>query len=138
MPIPNGMAAAAERALNKPTISVEREGFFSGNYRARVTAAPTNTISGRAKIPQNPPWVVPAAEAPRVVMNGLGGGGGPGVTDLGPGTVDTLDRRETTRFPAPGHAGGAPFLSATPTHARHPANDHPRAAAAVPCPWGPG
>jgi hypothetical protein len=40
MPVPNGMAAAAERALNKPTISVEREGFLRGNYRARVTAGP--------------------------------------------------------------------------------------------------
>lgn len=135
MPVPNGMAAAAERALNKPTISVEREGFFSGNYRARVTGVPTNTISGRAYIPQNPPWVVPAAEAPRVVMNGLGGGGGAGVTDLGPGTVDTLDRRDTTRFAAHGDAGDAVFLAAIRAHELHHANDHWLAAQAIVGPW---
>ncbi|HEX2724422.1 MAG TPA: hypothetical protein VHN20_01240, partial [Beijerinckiaceae bacterium] len=101
----------------------------------RVTGVPTNTISGRARIPRNAPWVVPDAEAPRVVMNGLGGGVGPGVTDLGPGTVDTLDRRNTTRFAAHGDAGDAVFLAAIRTHELHHANDHWLAGQAILGPW---
>src|SRR5205823_10476272 len=109
--------------------------LFSGNYRARVTAMPTNTVSGKASIPRNPPWVVDPAEAPRVVMNGLGGGAGPGVVDLGPGSVDDLDQRDSTRFTARGDAGDANFLAAIRTHELHHAADHWRAAQIVLGPW---
>jgi hypothetical protein len=135
MPVPAGMAAAATNALRKPTISVSRERLFSGNYRARVTGMPTNTIAGKAYIPRNPPWVVNGAEAPRVAMNGLGGGGGPGVVDLGPGSVDTLDQRDTTQFTAHGDAGDPTFLAAIRAHELHHAADHWRAAQAVLGPW---
>jgi hypothetical protein len=135
MPVPNGLAAAAERALRKPTISTSREKLFSGNYRARVTGVPTNTVSGKAYIPRNAPWVVNPAEAPRVVMNGLGGGAAPGVQDLGPGSVDDLDRRDSTRFEAHGANGDANFLAAIQVHELHHAQDHFNAAQIVLGPW---
>jgi hypothetical protein len=135
IPVPHGMAAATERALNKPTIDVSREGWFSGPYHARVTAVGQNTVSGRAYIPNNPPWVIDAAEAPRVAMNGLGGGVGPGVQDLGPGTIDALDHRDSTRFAARGDAGDPAFLAAIRQHELHHAADHWRAAQLVLGPW---